>query len=332
MYQAVTYTDGVSVVQDYLGSCEVQTGPDGLIFAPPQNAAQVDMPERLLNWLMDLRLLRNVPLAYLVPDAALLPPESIRFFHLDPTWVDRVVDGVMAAGNTGTVDAVFICTVLAAVRQNLDATLASIAHAKEASSTWTPAEGITGMLIRSELVRRWPDLMVQAWDDFDRQQPMPVLRAEPVSRDIYIALLAGQPRMVTVREPFNGVRFGVEPKPNADPDIYEVEAHTTTGATVPQGTGPKTLDIAYRSRPNRTLNFAALGGLSAGDGEDSPRQVAINLEQKPYLQEFKQGLDEVNGSREVTDNMPPVTFGKGRFSMSFDQLRVRRDQRKATGV
>jgi len=334
MYQAVTYTDGVSVVKDYLGSCELQAGPDGLVFAPPQGAAQVDMPERLLSWLVDLRLLRNVPLVYLVADAALLPPESIRFFHLDPTWMDRVVDGAMAAGNTGTVDTVFICTVLAAVRQSVDTALANMAKANVAGYEWTPADGITGMLIRSELVRRWPDLLVQAWNDLGRQNPMPVLRAEPVSRDIYIALFAGQPHMVTVREPFNGVRFGVEPRPNQAPDLYRVEFHTTSGATVQDGNAPKTIDVTYRDQANRRINFAALGqgSVANGQGENTPRQVAINLEQKPYLQEFRQDRSETYGSKEVTDDMPPVTFGKGRFTMDFKQLKLRRDQRNATGV
>jgi hypothetical protein len=45
-----------------------------------------------------------------------------------------------------------------------------------------------------------------------------VLRREPISKDLLIALFAGEPTLVTVSEPFKGMRFGVEPKvgvPNA---------------------------------------------------------------------------------------------------------------------
>src|SRR2546430_17594012 len=49
-----------------------------------------------------LRLLVGVPFQYLVPDAAMLPEESIRFFHIDRSWTDRLVDGVLTVGEVGT--------------------------------------------------------------------------------------------------------------------------------------------------------------------------------------------------------------------------------------
>ena len=38
------------------------------------------LPDSVVDWLARLRLLCNVPFAYLVPDHRLLPTESIRFF------------------------------------------------------------------------------------------------------------------------------------------------------------------------------------------------------------------------------------------------------------
>ena len=38
------------------------------------------------------------PFEYLVADAGLLRPETIRFFHLDRNWTDAAVDGALAAG------------------------------------------------------------------------------------------------------------------------------------------------------------------------------------------------------------------------------------------
>src|SRR5262249_16955419 len=140
------------------------------------------VPERLYTWLLNLRLLRPVPLSYLVPDPALLPTESIRFFHVDPTWIDRVIDGVFAAGNTGTVDATFTYPLLQASRAYLDTGLEQLAQAslaeaatavlpdppKDFSSgaSWRAAKDpMTGMLIRSELTRRWPDMIVEGFSD-----------------------------------------------------------------------------------------------------------------------------------------------------------------------
>src|SRR3954464_236065 len=48
--------------------------------------------------LAQLRLLDDVPFAHMVPDAALLPPESLRFFALDGAWTDALVAGAQAVG------------------------------------------------------------------------------------------------------------------------------------------------------------------------------------------------------------------------------------------
>src|ERR1700710_2779318 len=108
MYERLTLKTGVEAVQQYRASFDIQSSPDGLIFAPPEGDnpyyMKVAIPDRLREFLTDLRLLRHIPISYFVPDAALLPPESIRFFHVDPTWMDRVIEGVFSAANTGTVD------------------------------------------------------------------------------------------------------------------------------------------------------------------------------------------------------------------------------------
>src|SRR5687768_12188403 len=96
-YDPIVQSTGVQAVSEYLAGFQITANSDGLVFAPGGEdqfggAIQVSMPDRLRNWLIDVRLLRRIPLCYLVPDSALLPPESIRFFHVDATWVDRVID------------------------------------------------------------------------------------------------------------------------------------------------------------------------------------------------------------------------------------------------
>src|ERR1700722_3510982 len=60
------------------------------------------LPTYLELFLAHLRLLIGVPFEYLVPDARLLPDESIRFFYIDRSWTDRLVDGAIAVGKLGT--------------------------------------------------------------------------------------------------------------------------------------------------------------------------------------------------------------------------------------
>ena len=56
------------------------------------------VPGELRRFLARLRLLHGVPFSYLVPDAELLPVESIRFFYLDRAWTDALVQGALSVG------------------------------------------------------------------------------------------------------------------------------------------------------------------------------------------------------------------------------------------
>lgn len=283
---------GVESVVSAVSAFTVAAGADGLELAPPDlstwNADTITIPVRLAEFLTDIRLLRRVPLSYLVPDPDLLPPESIRFFHVNQTWVDRVIDGVISNTTVGTVDFHYTLSVLAAVRTAVD-----------------PApDGMTGMLIRSELVRRWPTMVVQAYTDPDAaveaESTVTVLRAEPVSRDIFIALFAGQPARVHLREPFDGVRYGVEPP---DPD--------DTGETAQEpyvvdhrDEGGQVLDDEIRIRLRTPLGRRRLHvedlrtKLAALPGDlANPRGIALQLEQRPYVQVFRTDVAESAGSK-----------------------------------
>ena len=85
-------------------------------------APEAEMPPYMESFLAHLRLLVGVPFAYLVPDARLLPPESIRFFYLDRSWTDRLVDGAVAVGKIGTREQSHHQAHEPSVRQQLDQT------------------------------------------------------------------------------------------------------------------------------------------------------------------------------------------------------------------
>ena len=103
--------------------------------------------------LAELRLLHHVPFSYLVADASLLPPESIRFFYLDRNWTDALVQGALSVG-----------TFTAADRAQLEALLldrsATRSTRRSGPSAARPGESrpagrggaITGFLLRSRVV------------------------------------------------------------------------------------------------------------------------------------------------------------------------------------
>jgi hypothetical protein len=271
------------------------SGPDGLTVIPagspaPATKYVVELSDRLLAWLRDLRVLRHVPLAYLVPDPALLPPESIRFFHVDRTWADRLVDGAMSAANIGTVDMTFTAATLTDLRRMLDAELAL-----------TPTTPITGMLIRSELIERWPDLIVETLPAGE----VPVIRQDALSRSLMIVLFAGTPTEVRLREPDVGLRFGVEA--NEQQHRYEVNLHNNQ-------TGQELADtIEVKLTAGRVLQLTELvkhlKPPVPGDPTRS-RDIAINLRQAPYVAVFRNTVPAAHGSEVAAGNAKLVVRGR----------------------
>ena len=124
------------------------------------------MPPYMESFLAHLRLLVGVPFDYLVPDARLLPNESIRFFYLDRSWTDRLVDGAMAVGKIGTREQAHHQAHAANVHSQLDLTervvrvmqrgLPANSETQPQSPTDLSSGGIiTGFLLRSAAVSGW---------------------------------------------------------------------------------------------------------------------------------------------------------------------------------
>ena len=322
MYAPINEKSGVEVAHTWLEKFAVQAGADGLVVTPPQADDfydDISIPDHLRSWLLDLRLLRNIPLAYFVPDVALLPAESIRFFHVDATWMDRLIDGAFSAANTGTLDMNFNVGLLGSVREALDADLLALAQDQVPATQWEPGKSqMTGMLIRSELARRWPDLIVEAYEKTNKTGPIALLRAEPISRDLYLALFAGVPKLVLVKEPFKGVRFGVEPvAENSAGPPYKVDKRNPDGSD-------KSGIITIVLKNKRVIDVTALA-TAANDGQpagDKPRMVALHLEQRPYVQEFKSTVPEPRGSIPPPTNQDFVLLSKGRV-MNLVPLKAR---------
>ena len=190
-----------------------------------------EMPPYMELFLAHLRLLVGVPFDYLVADDRLLPDESIRFFYLDRSWTDRLVDGAIAVGKIGTREQAHHQGHAPAVNQQLDLSerivrilqrgSSSFADAKTSNdSKPAAADTITGFLLRSAAVSGWPQMDVRAYktdipETFDPADPqvapqqLTTLRLELLSPALMIALFQGVPQLVTLEEPHQGVQFGI---------------------------------------------------------------------------------------------------------------------------
>src|SRR5919198_5293332 len=74
------------------------------------------VPAEIVRFLAHMRLLEGVPFSYLVPDAALIPPETIRFFYLDRNATDALVQGALSVGTVNSADRAQLAELYATIR------------------------------------------------------------------------------------------------------------------------------------------------------------------------------------------------------------------------
>lgn len=168
--------------------------------------------EKISHYLSELRLLKDVPFPYLVPDETLLPPESIRFFHLDENWLNALTDGALSIGRVAKLDAQtdYQCfeTITQAATEKLSCSRFEKMHVNHrCSENAAPvsSEVRTGLLLRSQLVGKWNGLEVFAYNG---DTPINILRMEKLSHDILICIFDGELTKFVISEPKTSLRFG----------------------------------------------------------------------------------------------------------------------------
>jgi hypothetical protein len=165
-------------------------------------------------WLGRLRLLEGIPFVHLVPDARMLPVESIRFFYVDPNMLDALCDGAQTVGLQNSRDALQHDL----VRPSLRAAAIGRAQSRRAlligrnlvADDVTPSDPVAGFLLRSAVVSGWPGLEIKAFTDFAGTDPITPLRIDHIASDVLIALYPQVPARVDIEEPKEGLVFGVE--------------------------------------------------------------------------------------------------------------------------
>jgi hypothetical protein len=275
----------------------------------PEDGVHV-VPGELRRFLARLRLLHGVPFSYLVPDAGLLPIESIRFFYVDRAWTDALVQGVLSVGTITTADRAQLEAVYLRIRAEVDEAERTIRMPPRREKRLQGGAGtITGFLMRSRAVSGWPNLHVRAYsrdviedDELTTEAEshpsrMKVLRMERLAPAVLLVLFDGIPAVVHVEEPRQGIQFGVRLDPQAPPAQRRAKVKVrdnATGDPVPPKTtftSTNSVDVPFRRNAPGVINVTELRKRLAAKSPHSggtlePNEYALQMLRFPYRQVF----------------------------------------------
>jgi hypothetical protein len=271
-----------------------------------------DLPPYMESFLAHLRLLVGVPFEYLVPDDRMLPPESIRFFYVDRSWTDRLVDGALAVGQIGSREEAHHQARGSMLSQLLDQSERMVRPlqrgtdfvAAKAASDADQRQGqlITGFLLRSSAVKQWPHLDVRAYDvtigepfetssDHAISHQLKLLRLELLAPSLMIALFESEPAMVILEEPHHGVQFGVRHLGSQ----LKIPLRNKQGTQLLKAGKAITVGVPTRGRHSDVVRVAALrDALKAAEGanpdavdQTGSGSFAIAVLDPPWRQHFE---------------------------------------------
>ena len=183
----------------------------------------------IADWLARRQLLDGVPFEALVPRAEMLPPESVRFFYLDPNWLDALLEGALSIGIESSRDTLYQDLMKDLIWDAADRAVRTLRARLLADSGITPpdlapaaAPQLAGMLLRSAAVAGWPGLEARGFGKIAPASPgsvppqpdpgtlIPALRIGRLASDVLCCLWPAVPAIVTIDEPHEGVCFGFE--------------------------------------------------------------------------------------------------------------------------
>jgi hypothetical protein len=189
------------------------------------DAIERNPPQTVRRWLARLMLLYRVPFTYLVPDERLLPPDSLRFFCIDPGWIKCLIEGACSVGRSSTEEQLvdeylrnrflnFDVEQCPLVRQRTESAHEASGKPNEVKVNWP----LTGFLLRSALVAGWQGLEMRAWQSWNESEkkgrPLAPLRIDRLAPEIMICIFNGSVVRIEIKQPPEGMHFGATPVRN----------------------------------------------------------------------------------------------------------------------
>ncbi len=215
----------------------------------------------VLSWLVDRMFLAGIPAHYLITDPSHLEPETLRFFRIDPNWIDALIDGALSLGNHMGTDLDRVA-IKKALNEYLD-------HENPETGLKTQIPTY-GFYLRSDLVTMFPDLRVEVLPPKKDQPPAvegdppagaPLFRHEIVTDGVMLGLVDRVPRSpefgrLVFTQPPHQQRFAVA----GHLTTTEVRADIRRQYTVDQKTRETDGD---RAEALKRFTFEPRGDLSA---------------------------------------------------------------------
>jgi hypothetical protein len=156
---------------------QLSMGKNGKMYDETNDPVSTDWMV-VLSWIVDRMFLDRVPAHYLISDPSHLPPEALRFFYIDPNWVDAMVDGALSLANHMGQD-----MDRAAIKWGINEFLK---HTPE-NQIHRPQVPTYGFYLRSDLVTMYPDLRVTTKGNDTGRAPL--LHHEIVTDGVMLGLL-----------------------------------------------------------------------------------------------------------------------------------------------
>lgn len=267
------------------------------------------VPRELRRFMARLRLLHGVPFNYLVPDAELLPIETIRFFYIDRAWTDALVQGALSIGTISSADRAQLEAVYPHIRDEVDTAERYVREPRAEKKLAGDGGTITGFIMRSRLVSGWPNMHVRAYardllpDDAlttaaeSDPSRLKVLRLERLAPAVLLVLFDGVPAVVHIEEPRQGIQFGVRLADGAQPGQHVAKVplrDCANGNPVPPSAplGPtNSVDVPFRRNAPGVINLTELRKRLAAKAPNSggalePNEYALQMLRFPFRQIF----------------------------------------------
>lgn len=199
-----------------------------LLESPDRLQAKVgsysECPPELSHWLGKLKLLYGVPLNYLIADEQMLPPESIRFFHIDPNWTSALIDGAFSIGRSPTarqysrsflMDKASTPMITSDLERKATAIRAQFLGIRSKVFEVTQ---LSGFLLRSAIVKDCPGIGVHAYpaggvpNGDNPGTPLSIVRMETVhpDSDTLICIIEGDACRIDIHEAPEALHYGID--------------------------------------------------------------------------------------------------------------------------
>ena len=211
--------------------------------------------EDVEEFFASLHLLRYAPVSYLIPDDAMLPPESMRFFYIDENWISAYVDGALSIGRNNSRDREHDSFMFNFLNSHARDCSAAVRSRKLNKPVLTPASNSessvrSGFLINSQLIRGWPGMEITC---FNNKLPLNLLNLTHIGDSILFCIVDGEIDEVELAEPEEGLHFSFE----------EIDGKPVRRlASLAKGEAGKSLEkfepIVFRDESFNVLNIEAL--------------------------------------------------------------------------